>query len=118
MSATDYKPNSLATKLIKRFHTETTGNITVISGPPASGKTTELERMACQAQAAGKSVVPLDCCTTIAGMKQLLTKRRPDYATIDSDESEPTLAIANKVAAIFPNVHFIIALQFHKEAAQ
>lgn len=84
-------------------------NLTVISGPPASGKTTALQQMTNQARNNGRKVTSVSWPSTKGGIKHIIADHQPDYVTIDGDDQEDgLLATASQLAHELPGIHFII----------
>lgn len=84
-------------------------NLSIISGPPGSGKTAALAQMADQARNNGRRVTSILWPSTRNGIKRIIADHQPDYVTIDGDiEGDDLLAAATQLAHDHPSVYFII----------
>lgn len=95
--------------MTKRIRIEQRKNLTIISGPPGSGKTTALQQMADQARNNGRKVTSILWPSTLNGIRRIIADDLPSYVTIDSGDHDDGLLVAvTHLAQQFHNIHFII----------
>ena len=80
-------------------------NLTIISGPPGSGKTTRLMRLVDEAKASGRRVVLVTGGVTVAGVRRLVRQMEPCLLAIDDAPRGADLA---PLARDFPAVQFAL----------
>lgn len=94
---------------MSRIRIELRKNLTIISGPIASGKTTALAQMAAQVRNNGRTVTSIRWPSSKGGIKRIIAEHQPNYVTIDGDGQEDhLLATAAQLAHEHPSTHFII----------
>ena len=97
---------------MSRIQITTRGNnLSIISGPAGSGKTTALEQMTAQARNNGRTVTSIRWPSSKGGIKRIIADIQPNYVTIDGDGQEDhLLATAAQLAHEHPSIHFIITI--------
>lgn len=87
-------------------------NLSIISGPPGSGKTTALAQMADQAHNNGRKIRTIFWPASTRNMvERVVAEHQPDYVIIDGGAKEgDLLAVATQLANEHPSIYFIIAV--------
>lgn len=86
-------------------------NLSIISGPPGSGKTTALARMTDQARNNGRRVTSILWPSSLNGIRRTIADHQPDYITIDGcDQNGGLLETATELASEHPSIYFIITI--------